>query len=45
MNNMQKKLYKWQRDELTVRENFPSCEYPADLKSRMALLPEEIEFD
>lgn len=42
---MQKKLYKWQRDELTVRGVFPSCEYPADLESIMVLLPEEVEFD
>lgn len=42
---MQKKLYKWQCDELTVRGIFPSCEYPSDLESVMSLLPEEVEFD
>ncbi len=45
MSNTQKKLYKWQRKELTVRGISPSCEYPADLESVMALLPEEVEFD
>lgn len=42
---MQKKLYKWQREELTVRGISPSCDYPVDLESIMALLPEEVEFD
>lgn len=45
MNKTQKKLYKWQREELTARCIFPHCDYPSDLESVMSLLPENVEFD